>query len=678
MKLMWFSTAPYVGAGYGVLTKELVKRLIKDGHQVKIATKHLLGGSLICDGVELIDGTEIGLINKIVIEEGYDYLISCMDNWPLPEPFAKWVAIDLLDTEFIHPKAISVLKSSLYQISLTEHDKRELERVGYKPLYAPLGVDTNLFKPDPELRKTFRTKKGFGDDTFVIGVVGINYITDRKNITGTLRAFQGFHKRHPDSILYLHTDVLGSASQGLPLQWVMKACGFPDDNSGAVRYVQQVPYHLWSISQAEMAQTYNGFDVFCLPSQGEGFGMPWLEAQACGVPAIAVDTTSGKQLNFGGFLIPQVEDYFRFSTLQSWIVVAPPSAIDEMLEQAYQEWKSGKIEERKKKAREGALAYDWDVVYEKYWRPVLKVLENRELDIRTLPNYGTGLYETFKGRLYNTLDCGCGCPNKEACNLKFPLLPGEWEGPNCILSRSYPIVPDLSGNLAVSKKCILWPWLSPRFVEDCRRAWGELLSYPKIRKALEDLWQQRAFNDWGELTLVDNIPHGFDASYHELIQHRYITSFQFTDEVLKVIPPNGSILDVGAGDGRRVKFLREKGYTSTGTDINKACIDGDVVVGGDIMKLPFENDSFDITLCIDVLEHLKDPLGALRELLRVAKKYVVIQVTPTNSESYIDDATHCVPWDTNRWKREIVELCDIVQVLPNASFILKRKGAPNI
>lgn len=46
----------------------------------------------------------------------------------------------------------------------------------------------------------------------------------------------------------------------------------------------------------------------------------------------------------------------------------------------------------------------------------------------------------------------------------------------------------------------------------------------------------------------------------------------------------------------------------------------------DVRHLPFPDDSFDLVLCLEVLEHLPDSLLGLRELLRVSQDYVLVSV----------------------------------------------------
>jgi 2-polyprenyl-3-methyl-5-hydroxy-6-metoxy-1,4-benzoquinol methylase len=50
------------------------------------------------------------------------------------------------------------------------------------------------------------------------------------------------------------------------------------------------------------------------------------------------------------------------------------------------------------------------------------------------------------------------------------------------------------------------------------------------------------------------------------------------------------------------------------------------MVQGSALTLPFADDTFDLVLCIEVLEHLPSPEQALREIARVASGAVVLSV----------------------------------------------------
>ena len=47
---------------------------------------------------------------------------------------------------------------------------------------------------------------------------------------------------------------------------------------------------------------------------------------------------------------------------------------------------------------------------------------------------------------------------------------------------------------------------------------------------------------------------------------------------------------------------------------------------GDIYDLPYKDDSFDMVICSEVLEHLAFPAKAMEELVRVSKKYCLLAV----------------------------------------------------
>jgi len=62
-----------------------------------------------------------------------------------------------------------------------------------------------------------------------------------------------------------------------------------------------------AVSDADLANIYRAFDVFALPTMGEGFGIPILEAMACGVPVVATACSAVTELLEGhGELIPAI------------------------------------------------------------------------------------------------------------------------------------------------------------------------------------------------------------------------------------------------------------------------------------------------------------------------------------------------------------------------------------
>jgi SAM-dependent methyltransferase len=82
------------------------------------------------------------------------------------------------------------------------------------------------------------------------------------------------------------------------------------------------------------------------------------------------------------------------------------------------------------------------------------------------------------------------------------------------------------------------------------------------------------------------------------------------------------ILDAGCGSGRNMVELARHGEVS-GIELSDPSVElarqrdvGDVLAGS-VMQMPFADDSFDLAVSLDVIEHLEDDTGALRELRRV-------------------------------------------------------------
>ena len=94
------------------------------------------------------------------------------------------------------------------------------------------------------------------------------------------------------------------------------------------------------------------------------------------------------------------------------------------------------------------------------------------------------------------------------------------------------------------------------------------------------------------------------------------------------------VLEVGVGEGEVAHRVSERwpGVPYTGIDLPDAGLaeswrrEGLVGSFADIVQLPFADHMFDLILAIEVLEHVRDPDGALRELRRVASGRLVLSV----------------------------------------------------
>ena len=104
------------------------------------------------------------------------------------------------------------------------------------------------------------------------------------------------------------------------------------------------------------------------------------------------------------------------------------------------------------------------------------------------------------------------------------------------------------------------------------------------------------------------------------------------------------VLDVGCGPGHYLRSLRrlDENIDYTGMDITeyyikqaKKAFANVPFYLGDIYNIPFDDNSFDIVLCSNVLLHLPPfPKKAISELLRVSSKYTVIRI-PFGENNYI-------------------------------------------
>lgn len=300
------------------------------------------------------------------------WIITLFDVWVAKGPtwremdVASWVPVDHLPTP---PKVVTYFEvTKAVPIAMSLFGQRQLERSGLEPMYAPHGIDTDLFKPGITEFGGVSVRQAFGipDDAFVVGMNAANKGNGkiRKGFPQAFAAFGMFVRNHPDAVLFLHTERYGMA-EGVRLDRLADACGIPPEN---IVFVDQHAY-LSGLPNTVVAAMYNAMDCLLAPSMGEGFGIPVVEAQACGVPVIVSDFSAQPELVGSGWAVPGVPDWDEAQG--SWLQLTNVGGIVEALEAAY------RGEGVPVNARIKALEYDHRAVFANHWRPILDVLASR-------------------------------------------------------------------------------------------------------------------------------------------------------------------------------------------------------------------------------------------------------------------------------------------------------------
>lgn len=381
MRILWHSSSPICRTGYGIVTKELTQRLLDAGHFVRVGTKHAeTKWTTRPDGLEIFEGTDVFLVNQMIAGENFDYIITLWDIWTLAGkrqfPKEKWVAYVPINMLELHEHYKEVLTNTSMQIAQSRFGEGVMRTAGFDPVYAPHGIDTKAFYPDAAARDEFQSEIGWTDENFVIGIVGINYGDDTKGIIPLLLAFREFHANHPEARLFLHTlaNERDTVDESVNYLRVVQRLGL----EGLIGWPNQLDYFLTRLRDEDMRRIYNGMDVFCLPSRGESFGLPIVEAQACGIPVIVPGITSGPELCKAGWAIDvDLVDDAIWSPSGVWRYYLRPKKILARLEDAYDAWRDPDWPEFKTKAREGVLEYDWNTVWPTYWEPIVRTLAER-------------------------------------------------------------------------------------------------------------------------------------------------------------------------------------------------------------------------------------------------------------------------------------------------------------
>lgn len=374
MRINWFSNAPTANTGYGVQTRLFTPRIRDLGHDVSITA--FFGYE---SGIHNFEGMRVypkhrdpygrDVLDAHAQHAKADIVISLIDAWVMSKPQTPWYPWFPIDSEPMPPPVLDKVSKATKPITMSKYGSRQAQNAGLEAYYVPHGVDTKVYKPRD--MKESRKALGLPEDAFLVGMVAANKgVPPRKAFPQNIIAFAALKKQHPDAVLYLHTD---DGTRGGDVVNLVEYCLSVGLQPGKDVWFPDQYANMVGLPDEYMVTAYSAMDVHMLVSMGEGFGVPLIEAQACGTPVIVGDWTAMSELCLSGWKVDKSEAMpFYQSYMYAYQYLPQPEAIADRLLAAY-EMRGN--QDYRKRAREGAMAYDADKVTEKYWRPVLEDIE---------------------------------------------------------------------------------------------------------------------------------------------------------------------------------------------------------------------------------------------------------------------------------------------------------------
>lgn len=390
LRIIWSSNAHFSLSGYGVFTRDILKRMAADGWPLaEIAWWGVDGHP-----IETTDLPGVRIYPKMRSVWGSDALVhhsrdfeanvifAMQDIWALDPNdlkqlryFIPYLPIDKSPA----PKGVVNNLNYAYRIlTFSKFGQEELEKANFTSRLIVEGTDTEIFKPmdKMEARKAF----GLPEDVFLFTIIGANKENPpRKGHQESLTAFKMFHDKHPEARLLFSTQQPDPA--GFPVQGYAKYLGILDKMIFTEEYKT-----IFKFTSEDVNRMYNSTDVLLHPSQTEGFGLCIVEAQSTGTPVIIQNCNSMPELiqegktGWGAATI-----YKQYRNDGGFTNIADPNSVYSCMERAYKAIKSNP-DKVAKDCRDWVVEnYNIETLYKEKWQPLLLQLQDEILGVVDKP-----------------------------------------------------------------------------------------------------------------------------------------------------------------------------------------------------------------------------------------------------------------------------------------------------
>lgn len=316
-----------------------------------------------------------------------DYWMSNFVELSAVRPYVHWFLAPTIDSA---PQKNQWLQTFSNADTLSAHTQWGIDYLASTGMKVNLvepvndAVDTDKFNIG-QAKETHKKTLGLPIDSYVIGSIMRNQ--KRKLIPNLIKIMSQISKETPKAVLYLHSsypDLNGWDIPKLLIEYdvydkvyfsyrcqkckkffaskfieIPAGCKHCNNNTASLCSVAN------GLSDTELSYVINSFDIYVQYAICEGFGIPPVEAAACGVPVITIDHGAMREVgdNIGADIVP-VAAMFRELETDADRVNPDDNYCANLLIQKYNEYQKMSFVDKMKQAetvREKLInAYSWD------------------------------------------------------------------------------------------------------------------------------------------------------------------------------------------------------------------------------------------------------------------------------------------------------------------------------
>ena len=271
--LTWQSTMNFP-SGYSISAREIVRALDAEGVRIDYRYAYGEGTPIPLDEPRETNDALLEIVRARSSPRRPDVAVTfAQGNVFARNPARRRIGFTMLEVDGFPAEWVRQANAMDEVWTPTQFNREGLIASGVKrPIHViPLGVDPDRFHP--AIRRSPNPR---GESVFITNLEW----GERKNPELLLRTFNRTFRSDEPALLVCK---INHRDPGIHVPNAIRALGL-DERGGRVYFVynRELPHY-------QLAALYRSADCFVSTSRGEGWGLPLLEAMACGIPAIATD-----------------------------------------------------------------------------------------------------------------------------------------------------------------------------------------------------------------------------------------------------------------------------------------------------------------------------------------------------------------------------------------------------